>query len=208
VHGSPIGQEAAVLVVSAASVVSAVSAKSAESPLLAWQSFYVIVGSSAGALTGLTFVVILLIAAVGAQERTTSQAVAAFTTPTVFHFGAALFNSVLLSAPWPALWQAGLLLVLAGLGGVAYEVIVVRRLRRQEAYSPVMEDWLWYAAMPLVAYAGLVVSALLLPSRPAPALFGIGAVTALLLFGGIHNAWDLVTYLAVEYRPPQNERED
>jgi hypothetical protein len=31
-----------------------------------------------------------------------------------------------------------------------------------------------------------------------PALFVIGATALLLLFIGIHNAWDTVTYVAVE----------
>lgn len=35
------------------------------SPLKAWESFYVIVGSSAGAMTGLQFVVMTLIAETG-----------------------------------------------------------------------------------------------------------------------------------------------
>jgi hypothetical protein len=181
-----------------------VSVVSAVSPLPAWQKFYVIVGSSAGALTGLMFVVMTLME--GARQRATSQGVTTFGTPTVFHFGAALFVSAALSVPWPALWQAGLLLALAGLGGVTYEVIVVRWLRVQDRYIPVMEDWLWYGAIPLVAYVVLVVAALLLPSHPTSTLFGIGAVTALLLFSGIHNAWDLVTYLAIEVlRPDENK---
>lgn len=180
--------------------------------LLAWQNFYIIVGSSAGALTGLTFVVITLQA--GRRGRGMSEAVAAFSTPTVVHFGAVLLISAMLSAPWSALWQASLLLVLSGLGGAMYSIIVVRRLRHvidliQESYSLVLEDWLWYGAIPLVAYAALVVAALLLPGRPAPTLFGIGAVTLLLLFSGIHNAWDSVTFLAIErIRPPRNEGED
>ena len=44
-----------------------------ESPLSKWESFYVIVGSSAGALTGLQFVVMALVAEVAgrsAQHRT------------------------------------------------------------------------------------------------------------------------------------------
>jgi hypothetical protein len=43
----------------------------ARSPLVAWESFYVIVGSSGAALTGLQFVVIALIAEV--RKRSTAQ---------------------------------------------------------------------------------------------------------------------------------------
>ncbi len=182
------------------------AAVSEVSPLLAWQNFYVIVGSSAGALTGLTFIVITLVA--GARLPGTNQGVATFNTPTIVHFGVVLFVCAMLSAPWPALWQASLLLGLCGLGGVAYGVIVARRLRRQERYDPVLEDWLWNAALPLVAYTALVVAALLLPGRPTPALFGIGAVMLLLLFSAIHNAWDVVTYIVIERLQPRDENKE
>jgi len=175
-------------------------------PLTAWANFYVITGSSAGALTGLTFVVVTLIGE--ARERGSSRAVAAFSTPTVVHFCAVLFVSALLSAPWQALAPAGLFLGVLGLLGVGYVAVVVRRLRHQEVYRPVLEDWLWHAILPLVAYTTLVVAALLLSGSPVSALFGIGAVMVLLLFIGIHNAWDTLTYLAVERFQPQNGRKD
>ena len=172
--------------------------EAALSPLATWQSFYVIIGSAAAALTGLMFVVIALIT--GTRARRSSGTLAAFGTPNVVHFGAAI-----LSAPWQALWNAGLLLGLSGLGGVTYVVIVVRRARRQTDYQPVLEDWLWHTVFPLISYTALVVSAIVLPGNPALALFGIGAVTVLLLFIGIHNAWDTVTYVAVELSEPENK---
>jgi hypothetical protein len=67
--------------------------------LAEWDSFYVIVGSAAGALIGLQFVVMTLIA-----ERPPLRAAdagAAFATPTIVHFGVALLLSALLRAPWP-----------------------------------------------------------------------------------------------------------
>ncbi len=69
----------------------------APSPLLDWTNFYVIVGSSAGALTGLQFVVIALIE----QARTGASMleIRAFGTPTVVHFCAALLISAIVSAP-------------------------------------------------------------------------------------------------------------
>ena len=48
----------------------------------------------------------------------------------------------------------------------------------------------------------------MLPGNPAPALFGIGAVTILLVFTGIHNAWDTVIYVVVERSQPENESQD
>jgi hypothetical protein len=182
--------------------------EAAVSLLTTWENFYVIIGSSAAALTGLMFVVITLIA--GTREPGRSGAIAAFGTPNVVHFCAALLVAALLSAPWQALSNVGLLLLLGlcGLGGVIYIVIVVRRARRQNGYQPVLEDWLWHAVFPLVSYTALVVATIMLPGNPVPALFVIGAVTVLLLFIGIHNAWDTVTYLVVELSQPENKSQD
>jgi hypothetical protein len=171
------------------------------SPLTAWESFYIIVGSAAGVLTGLMFVAVTLVA--GRRVRGASWAMLTFNTPIVVHLGMVLFACALLIAPWSALTPPALLLGLAGLGGVAYGIIVVRRMRRRVSYQPVREDWLWYAIVPLAAYTALVVAALLLPGSPVPALFGIGAVLLLLVFVGLHNAWDAVTYIAVELGPQQ-----
>jgi len=176
------------------------------SPLTTWENFYVIIGSSAATLTGLMFVVITLIA--GIQQGRSSGSIAAFGSPTVVHFCVALLVAAILSAPWQALWNAGLLLGLSGLGGVMYVVIVVRRARRQTDYQLVLEDWLWYVVFPLVSYTALVVAAIVLPGNPVPALFVTGAVTVLLLFTGIHNAWDTVTYVAIEFSQPENESQD
>ena len=179
------------------------------SPLATWQNFYVIVGTAAATLTGLMFVVITLIAQVRVRVSLPSDGIGVFTTPNVMHFGAALLVAAILSAPWQALWNAGLLLGLSGLGGVAYFIIVLRRARRlQTDYQPVLEDWLFHTVLPLVSYTALLVAAIVLPGHPAPALFVIAAGTVLLLFIGIHNAWDNVTYMVIELSRPQNESQD
>jgi len=166
------------------------------SPLPPWESFYVIVGSSAAALTGLMFVVIALIA--DASTPTTSRQVGAFGTPTVVHFCFALLVSAILSAPWRELSNVAIALCGVGAAGLIYVIIVIRRARRQTGYKPVLEDWLWHASFPFFAYLSIGLAALVLQRNPQPALFVIGAATVLLVFIGIHNAWDTVTYVAVE----------
>jgi hypothetical protein len=119
------------------------------SELTAWDGFYGIVGSAAGALIGLQFVAITLIA-----ERPplrAAEAGAAFATPTIIHFSAALLLSAVLRAPWPAIIPAAALWGLMGLGGVAYAVIVARRMRKQAVYQPEFEDWLFHVLLPLAA---------------------------------------------------------
>jgi hypothetical protein len=176
--------------------------------LTTWQNFYVIIGTAAATLTGLMFVVITLVAGVRVQVSSGGEAIGAFSTPNVVHFCVALLVAAILCAPWQALWTAGLMLGLTGLGGVSYVVIVLRRARRQRDYQPVLEDWLWHTVFPLVSYTALVVAAIVLPGRPAPALFVIAAATVLLLFIGIHNAWDNVIYIATERFQSENKSRD
>jgi hypothetical protein len=177
-----------------------------EATLARWQSFYVIVGSSAGALTGLQFVVIALIAE--AQPSAGMLEIRAFGTPTVVHFCAVLLLSAVLSAPWQALSSAGFVLDACGAAGLAYLIIVIRHARRQSGYAPDAEDWFWYAALPLVAYAALLAAAILLAGHPTPSLLVIAAVSLILLFVGIHNAWDTVTYIAVQRSQESKESKD
>jgi len=158
-----------------------------------WNSFYVIVGSSAGALIGLQFVVIALIAETP-DARADAQAGAAFSTPSVVHFAVVLLLSAIISAPWHTISAVGVVWGLMGISGIVYALIVARRMRLQTAYRPVFEDWLFHALLPLAAYVILAISAYVAQSHARPALFLVAAATLLLLFVGIHNAWDAVTY--------------
>jgi hypothetical protein len=67
-------------------------------------------------------------------------------------------------------------------------------MRQQHAYKPVFEDWLFHVALPLAAYAVLGLSSLGAYAHERDALFAVGAAALLLLFIGIHNAWDSVSY--------------
>jgi hypothetical protein len=182
------------------------------SPLAGWESFYVIVGSSGGALTGLQFVVMALIKDIDAPRG--PRQIAAFGTPTVVHFCAVLLISAILSSPWTTLSSAGIALGVCGAIGIIYAVIVTIRARRQTGYHPVLEDWIWHSMLPFVAYTGLLVAAIALPRHPEPALFVMGGVSLVLLFDGIHNAWDTVTYITVKPVPrpkdsaPDRARDD
>lgn len=162
--------------------------------LAGWQNFYVIVGSSAGALIGLQFVVLTLIAERPITGPNIAQAGATFSTPTIVHFGTVLLLSGLLNAPWSSIHAAAVLWGLVGVCGAVYSLMVMRRLGTQTVYTPVFEDWLFHAWLPLMAYATLAVSAYAALSHLRAALFAVASVALLLLFIGIHNAWDAVTY--------------
>jgi nucleoside recognition membrane protein YjiH len=161
--------------------------------LAAWENFYVIVGSAAGALIGLQFVVMTLIADMPLVEDV-ERASNAFATPTIVHFASVLLLSAIISAPWPAITPTAIFWGVLGLAGVLYVAITARRMGAQTAYSPVFQDWLFYALLPFAGYGMLVGSAWAARSNVAAALLGVGGAALLLLFVGIHNAWDTVTY--------------
>ncbi|HWA89989.1 MAG TPA: hypothetical protein VG889_08135 [Rhizomicrobium sp.] len=157
-----------------------------------WDTFYVIVGGAAGALIGLQFVVMTLIAE--RPTAVTAEAGRAFATPTVVHFSACLLLAALVRVPWPrpelTIWAAGAV----GACGLLYMALPVLRMRRQRAYQMDWEDILCHVVLPFAAYALLALSAALASSRLDAATFGVGGAALLLLFVGIHNAWDAVAY--------------
>jgi hypothetical protein len=170
--------------------------------LARWESFYVITGAAAAALTGLQFVVIVL----GAEmNRGSAEANRAFGTPTIVHFCVVLFVAAVVSAPWPSLFAVALLLSLCGVAGLVYAAVILRIVRNQTIYTPVLEDWIWHFTLPPIAYAILLIAALILQNNPTLSLFVVGGIVVLLLFIGIHNAWDAATYLALQQ---QQDRAD
>lgn len=158
-----------------------------------WQNFYVIVGSSAGALIGLQFVVLALIADMPGIRRG-PEVSAIFATPTTVYFGSALFLAAVMSMPWHAVIGASATWGIGGAVGAIYSARIVNMLRRQTGYRPEAEDWWFHAILPLAAYAMLIASAACMQVQAQAALFAVAASALLLLLIGIHNAWDTVTY--------------
>jgi len=104
--------------------------------LAAWNSFYVILGSSAGALTGLQFVVMTLITQKAPPRA--EEAHAAFATPTIVHFAAVLLLSALLSAPWQEAISVAWILGFIGVIGVG---IYDRRCRENASTNRICDKF-------------------------------------------------------------------
>jgi hypothetical protein len=175
------------------------------SALARWANFYVIVGSSAGALTGLQFVVVALIAQAG--RTTTKREIRAFGTPTVIHFCAALVISVVMNIPWLAVSHLAASLAVLAIIGLVYSLSVIVHARKS-TYQPDTEDWFWYAGVPVLAYVMLGVAAILVWKLAVWSLFLIAALSVLFLFMGIRNSWDTVTYVALKHTQRSGERVD
>ena len=160
--------------------------------LAEWDNFFFMVGSSAAAFIGLTFIVLTLLAE--RPLKGAAEAGSAFLTPTIVHFGMVVVVSAVLIAPWQTIDIPASLLCIIALVGVVYVGIIPFRIRRQTIYSPELEDWLFHVVLPLAAYAVLALSSSAAFFHWYEGLFGVGAATLLLLFIGIHNAWDDVAY--------------
>lgn len=166
------------------------------SQLSSWTNFYVMIGSSSAALTGLMFVVITL---VQGEERVSRSpdGISTFSTPTVMHFSVVLLIAAIMCAPWRQFLYPAIFVGAIGVGEVVYLVRVARQARNLKEYEPDAEDWAWYTILPFAAYAAIIGSATGLYFKPVPALFVLAGGEVLLVFIGIRNAWDVVTFLAV-----------
>ena len=175
-----------------------------------WQSFYVLVGSSAAALTGLTFVVVTIAAEDGDMERSAAARLSGmrvFITPIAVHFGSALWLSALMCIPWRAAAALQVLLIGTGLGGLVYcATLISRMLAGFVGYKPFASDWIWNAALPVVAYLALAATGFQLPRQLVISLYAVSGAVLLLLFIGIHNAWDVVIWVTTE-RHARKERQ-
>ena len=160
-----------------------------------WDNYYLMVGSSAGALIGLMFVVVTLTA--GRDRAETERGKHLYTSPIVWHLGVILTLSGAASVPdisaeaFGAI--AGVLALLGVAMGLRSAIGIYRRPGAPE--SPVF-DLFWYGLAPAIVYVGLGAAALGI-LRDAP--WGAAAMAAdlmALLLVSIHAEWDLVTYLA------------
>lgn len=163
-------------------------------PLTEWTSFYGVMGTAAGSLTGLQFVMMALVADLPATPGQ-EEAGDAFASPTIVHFSAVLFLTAIAVMPWHSLTPPSVIWGSTGGAGLIYTTIVIRRMHAQSAYKPVLEDWLFHMVFPVIAYALLLAAACATPFHSRPGLFTLAAAGLLLLFIGVHNAWDSAVYI-------------
>lgn len=164
-----------------------------------WQNFYVIVGSSAGALTGLMFVVIVLTRDFQAAGSTgTSHARRSFATPTIVHFTTVLSLAGVLSMPQLTRGAVGAILLTAGALLLAYIASITRRAQRLSTYQADLEDQLFHFVFPALVYANLSVAGVSAWAAPSASLYMVGASMLALLTIGIHNAWDSAVWMVMK----------
>jgi hypothetical protein len=173
--------------------------------LAPWTDFYVMTGSSAAALTGLMFVVMSLVNDTDGSRRS-REGTDTFSTPTVVHLSAALLLSALGLVPWHTITYLAAITGIISVAGMIYMVRIAIRIRRIETYDADPEDWIWHAGVPIVAYAVSFCGSLGLYEHVASSLYAFAASVVLLVATGIHNAWDIVIYIATV--PPGQEKQE
>ena len=135
--------------------------------------------------------------------------VRAFGSPTVVHFCAVLFISATLTAPWHTIANVGLNIGALGAAGTLYILSALRHALRHTKYKPDAGDWFWYGAVPLSSYLALFFTGVALHSHPETLLFsGCAPIALVLLYTGIHTAWDTVTYIIMLQLPSSRARQE
>jgi hypothetical protein len=164
------------------------------SMLHGWDNFFMMAGTAAATLVGLLFVAITL----GANSSTPRgvYGTRTFLTPTLLHFGAVLFQCLVVLAPWPSAWPLGIILGLCGSTGFACQIYVILMQRRLDFASPDWIDWVLFAAVPVLSHATLIAGAAGLIARRSFAPCAIAGATTLLLLVGIRGAWILTLWIA------------
>lgn len=159
-----------------------------------WEDYYLLVGSGAGALIGIMFVVATLTA--GYEQRLASRGARTYITPIVFHFSVILVVSIVTAVPeLPVMVAVAGFAVVAALG-IAYSVTTTFRLIATDWTTPPdLEDKIFYGVMPPLGYLVLSGAALMLPDKNA--VYAIGAAMLFLLLLGIRNAWDLAVFFVM-----------
>ncbi len=167
------------------------------SPLAGWENYYVIIGSSAGGLTGLTFVVIALIRE--AVQGVRPGGLGAYVTPTIVHFCGVLALAAFLSMPHQNLATLSAGLAVAGVAGLIYGGSVAGNMRHHGGqYIPVREDWIFNVVLPTLVYGALLAMAFLIWRSTKVALYGVAVATLALLLIGIRNAWDIAVWMSIQ----------
>src|SRR5260221_13789841 len=100
-----------------------------------WENFSYLIGSAAGALIGIMFVVITLTA--GHEPRRVSRGAPVYVTPIVFHFTVVFVVSAISEVPGLSSSLAGFFLGACALAGLAYSAATTIRLCRNGWEDPI-----------------------------------------------------------------------
>ena len=162
-----------------------------------WDNFFVLIGTAAGGLIGLLFVVITLTS--GLDRSRALRASGIYMTPNVVHFAVTLVASALVLAPRISLRVDAMILGGAALAGFANAVrtcLGVTAFAHEPGSSPHWSDLPLYGVAPGLIYVLLLGDAAAIWLGAAFAPFALAALLMILILLAIRNAWDLITWIA------------
>lgn len=161
-----------------------------------WENFFFLVGSVAGALVGLMFIVITLTA--GQDPERVSRGAPVYVTPIVFHFAVVFLVSAISEVPGISRLAAGAIFGVSALSGLAYSAVTTVRLCSSgwEDPKPEWSDKCFYGFFPATIYLALLAGTVAMGIAERKAVFAVAVIMLALLMVGIRNAWDLATTLA------------
>jgi hypothetical protein len=164
-----------------------------------WHEFFLLSGTAAVTLTGALFVVISLGPSIIAAENKTG--VRAFISPNAVYFTTVLVIShALLTSTIPR-EATGWMLCAGAVLSILY-LWSTRAPRRWRENKLSVLDWIWYIALPYLAYALTLAAGIGIVRDDTRALPFLAATMVFLLVIGIRNAWDLAVWMPLqEVRP-------
>jgi hypothetical protein len=153
-----------------------------------WHDFYVLVGTAGATLLALLFVAISI--GVGFLTDGRAAATRVFYSPVVIHFTAVFFVCALGLVPEHGTrFFAALIGACALIGGGVSAFTIVQLLRHR--WTRYVQDHLAYGILPALAYAGLLIAAVMIVNGNEDALRVLAGALLLLLIVNVRNAWDL-----------------
>jgi hypothetical protein len=161
-----------------------------------WHDFYILVGTASATLVGLMFVAASIGSTVFNEDHRAPMA--AFITPTVVHFAAVLFTSLVVVIPAHGWYSLGGLLAAGGLAGSIYCGRLLLQIIIRHKFNVDLTDRLFYVLIPLLGYLLALASAVLLVTRSAVSAELIAAALLVLLFAGVRNAWDMMVWIVLK----------
>jgi hypothetical protein len=154
-----------------------------------WHDFFIVLGAAAGTLIGSMFVVVSI---ASGMIRGGELASRIFVTPTIIHLAFVLLMCAFILVPSLDRASLGAGAGVAGIVFLAYAGRNMFHIVRRRAVE--WSDHLWYGISPLSAYIVMIIGAVLVLKAIPGGVETIGLALALLIAGGIRNAWDLILF--------------
>ena len=166
-----------------------------------WHDFYILIGTAAATLVGLTCVAASVGAAIFTEEN--EKALESFLTPTVVHFAAVLFAALLTVAPFTSAAALGTSLFLVSATGILYSSAVWLNVRSANyAATVILIDRVWYGLAPVFGYGVVATSSVALALDLSRSLVPLACGLGFLMIAGIRNAWDMTVWIVIRTPTP------